>query len=119
MSRYSNYEMTAGYDLADVAQELNFENDTKIKEVDPDFSEMPFVECITTKGESYMYAISQNGFLQLGENFFQINAATPVGQFIINNWSNLKPGDIITPNGYEITKVGKLTLPSDFVPYKQ
>ena len=119
MARNGNYSVGSGDDFADMVQENYQEVKIVFEQVEPDKGEMPFIESRTPEGDICKFAVSKNGFLLLTEDIIQINSETPVGQYVMTNWPNIKPGDIITPNGSTVIKVGTLTLPPDFTPYKK
>lgn len=122
MSR-SGSSISAGYNSGDAAQayqererELLLQALFKPNKVD--HNEMPLLETRMPEGDVSKFAVSKTeGFMWLKEDLMQLGAQAPIGKFVIENWPNIKAGDVL-PNGATVISVGTIQLPEDFVPYK-
>ncbi len=124
MSRTSgSYNVSSGYNSGDAAQDYQERERELIlqKLFQPnkvDHSEMPLLETRMPEGDISKFAVSKTeGFMWLEEDLMQLGAQAPVGKFVIQNWPNIKVGDIL-PNGATVISVGTITLPEDFKPFK-
>ena len=123
MSRSVNSGSSAGYNAGDAAQAyMEREHEMMLKALfkpnKVDHGEMPLLETRMPDGDVSKFAVSKTeGFMWLTEDLMQLGAQAPVGKFIIQNWPNIKVGDVL-PNGATVISVGTITLPEDFKPYK-
>ncbi len=124
MSKTSgSYKISYGFNSGDAAQayqereqELLLQNFFKPNNVD--HSEMPLLETKMPDGEITRFAVSKTeGFMWLEKDLMQLGAQAPVGKFVIQNWPNIKAGDIL-PNGATVINVETIQFPEDFVPYE-
>ena len=122
MSRSGN-SISAGYNSGDAAQayqerERELLLQALFKPNNVDHSEMPLLETRMPEGDISKFAVSKTeGFMWLKEDLMQLGAKAPIGQYVIENWPNIKAGDVL-PNGATVISVGTIQIPEDFVPYK-